>query len=164
MWAKDYLQCQACGTNSIPCEAKGLCRYCYHKRYAEEHRQELQKYKRRWYQENITPEMQRIQREERYFSGNRQKVLRRDRYRCIQCGESRIGKLTVHHRDKQGRNVEQSNNRLSNLETLCRSCHAKLHHTTGRWARHFDACISCGKTEKRHNAFGYCTQCYWKNR
>ena len=118
MWAKDYAKCQVCGTDSIPYEARGQCKYCYHKQYAESHREEIQGYKQRWYKDNVTPEMQKIRREDRNYSGNREEVLRRDKHMCILCGEPRLGKLTVHHKDGLGRNGSQSNNAPSNLETL----------------------------------------------
>lgn len=62
----------------------------------------------------------------------RKKALHRDKYRCVQCGIS-----DQDHRDKHGygldvnhirpfwqfRGDNQKANRLSNLESLCRSCH-----------------------------------------
>lgn len=50
------------------------------------------------------------------FGGNREKVLRRDRYRCIECKTTE--KLSVDHIDGN-----RSNNKLSNLQTLCFTCH-----------------------------------------
>ena len=28
-----------------------------------------------------------------------------------------------------------------------------------RWARHFDHCIACGKSDSKHNAHGICSRC-----
>ena len=47
-------------------------------------------------------------------------IWARDNYTCQQCGA--IKKLLVHHRDKNN-----TNNELSNLLTLCQSCHLELH-------------------------------------
>lgn len=61
------------------------------------------------------------------FSGNKEKVLERDEYKCVCCG---LGdQLIIHHKDHSGSN-ETPNNDIENLETLCRSCHAK-HHELG---------------------------------
>ncbi len=29
-----------------------------------------------------------------------------------------------------------------------------------KWAHHYDACISCGTTDKKHNGHGLCTSCF----
>ena len=48
---------------------------------------------------------------------------------CEICGKT--GKLDVHHIDGNGRNLVDhgffANNNISNLRTLCRSCHIKIH-------------------------------------
>ncbi len=33
-----------------------------------------------------------------------------------------------------------------------------------KWARFFDACLSCGETSKPHHAHGYCKSCYSANK
>ena len=53
----------------------------------------------------------------------RQKVLRRDGWRCQSCGA--MSNLEVHHqefRSHSGNDVE------ANLITLCTACHAAAHH------------------------------------
>jgi len=59
------------------------------------------------------------------FGGNRQHVLNRDDYNCqiCLCDVSGKGKPCVHHLDK-----DKTNNSIENLQTLCLSCHAKLHY------------------------------------
>jgi len=59
----------------------------------------------------------------------RLEALGRDNCTCVECGIVEIKHLRkykrgleVHHKDKNKRN-----NRLSNLETLCMSCHSKKH-------------------------------------
>ena len=72
--------------------------------------------------------------DKRRFGGNREIVIQRDGERCVECGMTRdehkekYGKdIEVNHIDKRGQCVpkDQRNNNLENLETLCRSCHAK---------------------------------------
>jgi len=58
------------------------------------------------------------------FGGNKYKVLERDNHTCQHCGNTK--RLVVHHIDKSGQD-EKPNNDMSNLITLCRSCHARIH-------------------------------------
>jgi len=51
-------------------------------------------------------------------------ALERDGYKCVDCGSTE--KLIVHHSDNS-RITKKINNKLSNLVTLCKSCHAKRH-------------------------------------
>jgi hypothetical protein len=78
----------ACGRD-LPAGA-GLCRACYQQRW----------------------------RSERYFGGNRERILARDRGQCTVCGDQKG--LCVHHR----RPGLQSTRWLT---TVCRGCHARLH-------------------------------------
>ena len=82
-----------CACGQRPAELKGLgcCRACYHRRYHSL----------------------------RFFSGLRETVLKRDRFRCRSCGAS--AGLVVHHRRE--RNQQRS------LITLCIRCHVRVH----RW-------------------------------
>jgi len=50
----------------------------------------------------------------------RNKVLKKDNYRCSWCGKKED--LIIHHIDK-----DKHNNVISNLITFCRSCHTKIH-------------------------------------
>jgi 5-methylcytosine-specific restriction endonuclease McrA len=63
------------------------------------------------------------------YSGNREKVLKRDGYKCTKCGSSKS--LVVHHKDETGisrvKDTDLINNEFENLITMCRSCHMKLH-------------------------------------
>ena len=62
----------------------------------------------------------------------RQKVLERDDFTCVKCGEQE-GNLQAHHCDnstKEGDFEAYKNCPLSEIETLCRSCHMIAH---GRW-------------------------------
>jgi len=80
------------------------------------------------------------------FGGNRAKVLERDGHRCVDCGDT--DNLHVHHKDGNGRNVpkEKQNNDMSNLVTLCSTCHTNQHNPVHhRWAkrRMSEEVVSC---------------------
>lgn len=64
------------------------------------------------------------------FSGNRVRVLERDKYECQICQKDVTGKnmSVVHHRDE-----DKSNNTMSNLQTLCKSCHPRHHYKLHRF-------------------------------
>jgi len=67
------------------------------------------------------------------YESLRQQVLHRDAWRCQSCGS--MSNLEVHHirfRSQSGSDLEE------NLITLCRACHARLHHAKGhkRTGRH----------------------------
>lgn len=55
----------------------------------------------------------------------RKQVLKRDNYMCTICGASDC-KLDVHHKTYK----RHENERLSDLTTLCATCHLKFHHKT----------------------------------
>ena len=68
------------------------------------------------------------------FGGNREKVIQRDNETCQACGMTRQQHyekyerdITVDHTDRRGRGVpiEQKNNDMDNLITLCISCHMR---------------------------------------
>lgn len=109
---------------------------------------------------------------EKYFykySGMKQKVFKRDGYKCVLCGEIKKEKLLIHHLDGNGRSkngkilkVREQNNNFSNLITLCFSCHGKVHRIS-EWSRRYDKCIKCGTTEIAHYAKGICKKCYMDN-
>ncbi len=71
------------------------------------------------------------------FGGNKELVFKRDGYECKVCGVKEP--LCIHHIDGNGTTtpIEQRNNAIENLVTLCFSCHSKLHRElekeTGRW-------------------------------
>ncbi len=67
-----------------------------------------------------------------HFSGNRLEALERDNHTCQECGST--DDLHVHHIDGLGSSTKKArkNNALSNLQTLCRGCHAVVHHEERR--------------------------------
>jgi hypothetical protein len=63
---------------------------------------------------------------------------------CEMCGgTSRLG---LHHKDR-----DRTNNSPENLQTLCPSCHTRLHWVEDKapWRRHPPSCTVCGKPAKR---------------
>ena len=57
---------------------------------------------------------------------NALRIINRDGNRCTRCGETDFAKIIVHHLD-----INPSNNKDSNLITLCKKCHAFVHGQTG---------------------------------
>lgn len=69
-----------------------------------------------------------------YFGENRELAIQRDGGKCVECGMTReqhrekYGRdINVDHIDKMGVSVpkDKKNNGLSNLQTLCASCHTR---------------------------------------
>lgn len=77
------------------------------------------------------------------FGGNREAVLQRDNHQCCVCGTK--DQLVVHHKDRTGQ-TENPNNDMSNLITLCASCHQEEHKSD--WVRVINVkeCQHCGKS------------------
>lgn len=170
-------KCIKCGVESDRHPTILLCKKCYqddyNKRYYERNKNKIKNNTKKYYSENLESERERrkILREKREFDSKRTKVLLRDDYKCSVCGEKKeSSKLTVHHKDRNGRGVTDKNNDLSNLITLCRSCHAKEHYKDlksalkdkykDKWSIKYDKCIECGTTERKHKAKGYCINCH----
>lgn len=65
----------------------------------------------------------------------------------------------VHHLNGNG-----LDNRPENLRVVDQGTHNRIEFTLplGRWAKNFDACISCGDTARRHLGRGLCSACYQK--
>ena len=80
-----------CGKR-IALKALGCCRSCYDRRYHSL----------------------------RFFGGLRERVLKRDRFRCRGCGKPSA--LVVHHRDRY--------NQADLLVTLCIRCHIRIHRSS----------------------------------
>jgi len=83
----------SCGAKTIELKTLGCCRSCYDRQY----------------------------RSLRLFGGLRDRVLKRDGFRCRSCGTR--SRLLVHHRDKC--NEEEL------LLTLCIGCHMRVHYSYG---------------------------------
>jgi len=59
-------------------------------------------------------------------------ALKRDGFKCVKCGNNKSPH--VHHIDNNGtgKEMNQRNNSLENLVTLCNPCHMKVHAITNR--------------------------------
>ena len=62
------------------------------------------------------------QHNQRKFDGLRERALIRDGRQCLGCGAAHSDQMIVHHR-------VPDLHRLPLLITLCRACHARVHHT-----------------------------------
>jgi hypothetical protein len=74
------------------------------------------------------------------FGSPRKKLLGNS---CELCGSTK--RLSLHHKDGNGRNTLCPNNSKDNLQTLCNDCHIKLH--VRKWAKKFDPVFQKKVTE-----------------
>lgn len=106
------------------CSAK-----CSRKLYQHSNTEKVKEWKRRERQKNKERyrETNLIYKDKLRFSGNRLRALNRDNFTCADCaqGEPSV-RLIVHHIDFSGQS-SKPNNRIENLETLCRACHIRKH-------------------------------------
>jgi 5-methylcytosine-specific restriction endonuclease McrA len=177
--------CSVCNEEikKIGIKKRSLCHKCYMKEYNEkylsneEHRKQARERASKHHQENREKKLEQMKqrREDKHFDSKRFQVLERDKYTCQACKKVfPDSQLTVHHDDRLGRGVENPNNDIDNLITLCRGCHAKEHNKDlkealnkkyeGRWSFKYDACIECGTTERRHQGKGLCVNCHARTR
>jgi len=163
MWNAKYATCQICETTESPHMAKGKCSRCYQRAYRGDPKNQtrIKQAKSEWYDRNRDaqiidgPQL----RDQKHFSGNRQRALDAADHQCACCGAEE--QLVVHHLDHNGRGKATPNNDLDNLEVLCRACHAREHRELrGRWSVRHEACVDCGTTSTPHNAKGKCRVCY----
>jgi len=171
MWSKKRGRCKGCRSIRYRHQAKGLCTKCYLEKYRNnpQNKEKSKKHKSEWLKKQ-PKEYGKMRREQLHFGGKRELALERDNYTCQKCGEKDIPKLTVHHIDGNGRKHKTPNNKLSNLQTLCRTCHIKIHKydlvkgrrtiKSGFWSKHHDLCKVCETTERKHYALGLCVLCY----
>jgi len=157
--------CIQCSIKEGPTPKARFCTSCYVRDWREKNKERNKIYSREYNRE--------YQRKNGY-SGQKEKVFERDNYTCRSCKVTKV-KLHIHHIDGKGStvSVKEQNNNLSNLVTLCVSCHSKIEvirrgpsyvGLQGKWARYFDKCISCGTDEKKHYSKGFCSTCSEKAR
>lgn len=108
-----------------------------YKKYRDENKEKIKELKKSWYQKNKEKikEEQTQWRDSFRFGSNREKVLERDNWQCVECEMTQeqhmalFGRsLTIDHIDGQGRNSKNPNNELENLQTLCLRCHSSKDH------------------------------------
>lgn len=179
MWSDKYKidKCNKCGTSKNKHEAFGLCKSCYFKQYSsipivknrlqqtgkQRYINPAKREQRRKYREENAERIKfqsKVYRENKYFGGMRVPCLVAYNYTCAVCGfKGNDTTLDVHHIDHQGSNTKNPNNRLDNLLPLCYSCHASEHHRKTKWAKNYDNCVICGKTDRKHVSHGNCKLC-----
>ena len=79
------------------------------------------------------------------FYAIRLEVYKRDRYLCQECGVHCNGsankdvkrQISCHHID-----YDKNNNGLSNLITLCKSCHSKTNYSRADWTKYYKERVS----------------------
>lgn len=60
----------------------------------------------------------------------------------------------VHHKNEQ-----RGDNRPDNLDVLTKSAHMSLHKRCDQWARKYERCARCGRTDIPHRGHGLCRKC-----
>ncbi len=99
--------------------------YCRNKAFKRLNPEKVKEYKKsdRLRHKDYYTKMNIINHDRIRFGGNRRKVMERDLFTCVDCGQKYPDvNLIVHHMDRN-----KGNNQMSNLKTLCRSCHLKEH-------------------------------------
>lgn len=130
VWSRKHSCCIKCRGTEKKHNAKGLCIICYdkfHKSLPEVkvHRAAKLRERRRRNPDKLRQQL-RDYSDRRFFGGNRQRVLERDKHRCTECGTKK--QLIIHHKDgRGGHDGLPANTALSNLVTLCRRCHIAVH-------------------------------------
>jgi hypothetical protein len=161
-WARYFDHCVVCGLSVHKHMGYGMCEPCYKKRWAEQNKEYLEEYKHAWYlAQRLKPGF--LMTTRKWKNGEAGvMLLASPTARCSRCGTDKD--LTIHHKDHRGQNVPTSerNNTEENLEVVCRSCHGRLHGSIAGWSRNFECCVACGKTNRKHQARGYCAGCYHK--
>ena len=93
------------------------------KKYYVAHVKTYKKYNKQYYKTHI--EQNNEYKDKENFGGNKRTVLERDRYICQKCNTDK--NLIIHHIDGNGCGSVTKNHSVSNLITLCQSCHMKYH-------------------------------------
>ena len=106
----------------------------WHKKYRRDNPKKVKDYNKMRYHRDI----EKIREEQKHwrdlirYGGNRNAVLERDNWMCVDCGMTQeqhiilFGRsLTIDHIDKKGINYVNKNNDMDNLQTLCLRCHRK---------------------------------------
>ena len=146
MYLKYYIKCIKCGKTNSPYRSLGMCRVCYYKseenkkiqRDSREKNKEKRKireneYLKEYLQRPYVKEKSRKRLDEKKYSGNREKAVERDNYKCTECGLTREQSYKLFGNDFCVVRIDgdPSNNELNNFKTLCRKCFQK--NTVKKW-------------------------------
>jgi hypothetical protein len=160
MWSRIYDCCLRCGTTEKKHAGKGLCSGCRTYGYTSKQKKERREYRKKYYQ--LTKDRVNYNKKNLFwkYGIHAITVFKKYKYQCDIC-KSREN-LQIHHKDKQGSNVLKKfrNNNIDNLQLLCIKCHTSLHNTH-KWAKDYNCCLRCKKTDRKHAAHGYCTKCIY---
>jgi 5-methylcytosine-specific restriction endonuclease McrA len=138
--SKDFKRdCDMCGEAYIVYASHPLMkfcsRFCSRKNYRQENREKVNAAKRdsnSRHKDHLSS-YNSLYKDQLRFSGNRLRALQRDNFTCQNCGyigpqqtDNRSEDVVVHHIDFSGQ-AKKPNNKIENLQTLCRPCHIRLH-------------------------------------
>jgi len=141
MWSKKFNKCLQCKTIAIKHKGHGLCRNCWIKDWTSKNPEKRKKHRRKEYLKNhdrylkygkVYSSEHKIEKKKydkkhfrnKHFGGNYEDVLSRDNNQCQMCGSK---KILIHHIDEN-----RDNNEITNLITLCRECHPKIHYSKNK--------------------------------
>lgn len=136
-WSRYYLKCLACETMSIRHQAHGYCENCYPKttiykkiqnesrvRYLDERKKYQSTYSKEYSKRPEIVIKQKKIRDQKNYSGNREKALQRDLFICQNCKLRRSDSYEFYERDLYVHHINgKADNSLENLITLCKNCH-----------------------------------------
>lgn len=122
--------CPDCGVEIVTKSSRKRCQECARKarlpgarEYKKANRERLRGYDNAYYDQNRGRIYETAQ--ERRYGRNWRQALARDGHKCTECGATE--QLVIHHKDGRGRTSQNPNHDLDNLQTVCRSCHARIH-------------------------------------
>ncbi len=137
-WARDYEECKMCETSSIPHKIRGYCMRCYTKspyfkqvqrtsflKHIDDRKKKMKEYMEEYKTRPEVKERFRKANDHLNFDGNRQKALERDAFKCTNCGLTQEESYEKFGRDLFVQHINGKSNGLSNLKTVCRSCHSE---------------------------------------
>ena len=105
--------------------------------WRDEHKEELRKYRREWYNRNKEHAISKIKERQRNLQiwlDERKKTLK-----CVECGMNHIACLHFHHLDpkkkesslakvaRKGWSIKKIEQEISKCKVLCANCHSILH-------------------------------------
>ncbi|MFH1551722.1 MAG: helix-turn-helix domain-containing protein [bacterium] len=137
-WSRYYDNCRECRTVAFKHRSHGYCKKCYPKTKIFKEQQEssrlrnkekISKHVREYFKRPEVIAKMKRKSDLKYFGGNREKSIVRDRERCRKCGLSRKENNNRHNEDLRVIHVnDKKDNSLDNLLTLCKECFYKELH------------------------------------